>query len=100
VGPAPHALELARTHGFKEQADDILAELQSLRAEDLDLKPITAEIPIPTEATDRFIEGLAKLVSARWRLRLGSSLSSSRKANVQGEYAHSVRSSRLQWAHR
>lgn len=40
------ALDIARTHGLAELARDLRVELQSLTDEDLDLKPISAEVEI------------------------------------------------------
>lgn len=46
------ALGLARTHGFTEIAEDILVAMQSMTVDDLELKPISAEIKIPRAEVD------------------------------------------------
>jgi hypothetical protein len=65
-----HALGLAQTHGFKDEADQILQAIQSLTPEDLDLKPISVEVKVPTEAVDAYIAALRDLPS--WQEALTS----------------------------
>lgn len=51
-----HALEIARQHGLTEAAEALLLELQSITPEDLNLKPITAQVEISREEIDRYIQ--------------------------------------------
>jgi hypothetical protein len=55
-----HALEIARKHGLAEQAKVILVELQSITAEDLDLKRISAELKIPREKIEPYIKSFGE----------------------------------------
>lgn len=51
-----HALGLARTHGLTETAEQILAEIQSMSEDDLELKPISAEVKMPRAEIDAHIK--------------------------------------------
>lgn len=63
-----HALELANRDGLAKEAQEIFAELQSISAEELDLKPISAEIEIPRDKIDPYIESFAQ--AEDWRAAL------------------------------
>lgn len=49
------ALELARTFGLHEEAEELRRELGDIRPEQLDLKEISAEVEMPREEVDRFL---------------------------------------------
>lgn len=49
------ALELARTFGLQEEAEELRRELGDIRPEQLDLKEISAEVEMPREEVDRFL---------------------------------------------
>lgn len=49
------ALDLARTHGLAALASDIRVELQSISAEEMDLKILSAEVKVPSEEINAFI---------------------------------------------
>jgi hypothetical protein len=51
------ALDIARTHGLAELARELRVELQSLTEEDLDLKPISAEVEIDRDKLQAFQTG-------------------------------------------
>lgn len=51
-----HALELAEDHGLGELADEIRLEVESMTEAELDLHTISAEVAVPLEDVDRFIE--------------------------------------------
>lgn len=55
-----HALGLARTHGFTDLADETLVAMQSMTPEDLELKPISAEVEVPREKIDAYIKSYAE----------------------------------------
>lgn len=68
-----HALELARKHSLTKRAEEILVELQSITPEELDLKKISAEVKIPREKIDPFIESFGEQESWEAALeRLGA----------------------------
>jgi hypothetical protein len=54
------ALGLARTHGFTEVAEEILLEMQAMEPADFDLKPITAEVEVPREEIDTYVNSFAQ----------------------------------------
>jgi hypothetical protein len=54
------ALALARTHGFSEEAEEILLEMQAIKPEDFDLKSITAEVEIPREEIEAWVRSYAE----------------------------------------
>lgn len=54
-----HALEIARTHGLAELADDVLVELQGATPEELDLKAIEAGVTMPVAEVDAYVDGFA-----------------------------------------
>lgn len=54
------ALGLARAYGLTETADEILLEMQAIRPEDFDLKPITAEVELPQEEVEAHIRSYAE----------------------------------------
>jgi hypothetical protein len=53
------ALEVDRTHGLTEEADEIRRELQDIRPDDLDLQSISATTDIPTEEIERWVDSIA-----------------------------------------
>lgn len=50
-----HALEIARSHGLKAEADELRRELGTIRPDDLGLERISADLEIPTEEVERFL---------------------------------------------
>ncbi len=50
-----HALELARNYGFQEIADEIRRRIQSIPDEDLRLKTFSAQVEIPTETVENYL---------------------------------------------
>jgi len=50
-----HALELARNFGFKETAEEILLKIQAIPEKELGLSAITAEVRIPKEKVENFL---------------------------------------------
>lgn len=64
-----HALELARKHGHAKAAKEILLELQSITPDQLDLKQISAEVKIPRDEIDPYIESFREQPS--WQVALG-----------------------------
>jgi hypothetical protein len=59
-----HALELARVYGLSDEADDLRRQLQDIGPEELDLKEVRAEVTIPSEQVETFVEAL---VGNNWR---------------------------------
>jgi hypothetical protein len=53
------ALGLARTYGFTETAEEILLEMQAIKPEDFDLKPITAEVEFPRQEIEAHVRSFA-----------------------------------------
>lgn len=58
------ALELARTYGFAEEADSIRRELGDIDPDELGLERISAELTIPTEEVDLFLDSFG--AAATW----------------------------------
>ena len=54
-----HALEIARTHGLAELADDVLVELQGITPDELDLKAVEAGLTMPAAEVDAYVSGFA-----------------------------------------
>lgn len=54
-----HALEIARAHGLRDQMEELRRELQSIGADELDLKSISAETRVPAEVIDEMLEQVA-----------------------------------------
>ena len=50
-----HALELARNYGFKETAEEIRIRIQSVPEDELDLSTISAEVKIPKEKIETYL---------------------------------------------
>ena len=50
-----HALELARNYGFQEIVDEMRSRIQSIPDEELGLKTISAEVKIPTEKFEAYL---------------------------------------------
>ena len=59
------ALGIARSNGLADLADAVLQEIQEISVDDLDLKPVSAEISIPREEVDAEIERIAA-ASSTW----------------------------------
>lgn len=49
------ALGLARTYGFTEVVEEVLLEMQAIKPEDFDLKPITAKVELPREEIEALV---------------------------------------------
>lgn len=49
-----HALEIARTHGLRSQAEELRRELGNVRPDDVGLERISAAMEIPADEIDRF----------------------------------------------
>jgi hypothetical protein len=54
------ALGLARKHGFTDLADEILVAMQSMTDDDLELKTISAEVKVPREKIDAYVQGFTE----------------------------------------
>lgn len=54
-----HALGIARTHGLRDLADAVLAEIQAITPDDLDLKPIGTEIRLSSEEVEAEVNRIA-----------------------------------------
>ncbi len=52
------ALELAKTHGFKDLVEALRLELQGLKPEEFDLKTVSTSIEIPTEQVRALINSI------------------------------------------
>lgn len=50
-----HALELAHKYGLKKHGDDLRRDLQSLSADELDLKEVSASVDIPSDKIENFL---------------------------------------------
>lgn len=48
------ALELARIHGLRKEADDLRKTIQEMTSDEMDLKEISASVEIPREQIERF----------------------------------------------
>ncbi len=57
------ALEIARSYGLKEEADELRRELGAIRPEELGLKRISAELEIPNEEVERFLRSFEEAAS-------------------------------------
>jgi len=51
------ALGLARKHGFTDLADEVLVAMQSMTDDDLELKTVSAEVKVPREKIDAYVQG-------------------------------------------
>jgi hypothetical protein len=49
------ALEAAELHGLKDESTQLLRELQSISADDLDLKTVSAAVNIPTDQVEEYV---------------------------------------------
>ncbi len=63
-----HALEIARSNGLREQAQELRRELGEITPDQLGLQSITAEVEIPQEELERFLTSFQEL--ADWRQAL------------------------------
>lgn len=64
------ALGYARSYSFDDLAEEILTEMQSMKGEDFDMKPVSASVEVPTAEIDRHVESYGDLDSwqdALWR---------------------------------
>lgn len=59
------ALELARVHGLREQAEALRREIQALTPDEMDLKTISVTVKVPGEELERFHD--AFLAGADWK---------------------------------
>ncbi len=50
------ALGLARTYGFTEVVEEVLLEMQAIKPEDFDLKPITAKVELPRKEIEAHVQ--------------------------------------------
>ena len=53
------ALGLARKHGFTDLAEGLLAAMQSMTDDDLELKTVRTEVKVPSEKIDAYVRGFA-----------------------------------------
>ena len=51
-----HAIELAEEHGLRSLAEDIRRDVEQLEPEELDLKAVSAEVSIPREDVEAYID--------------------------------------------
>jgi hypothetical protein len=81
------ALGLARTYGFIETAEEILLELQAIKPEDFDLKPITAEVELPRDEIEThvksYVEDQESWQEAFWRFGSDGPPSGDREENAK-----------------
>jgi len=63
VARLEQALEIARSYGLKEEAEEIRRELGSISPQELGLQRITTELQIPAEQVEQFLEGFEKAES-------------------------------------
>ena len=63
-----HALEIARRHGLKAEADRLRRELGSIGPDELGLQTISTEIEIPAEEVERFMTGMDE--AETWQIAL------------------------------
>lgn len=61
-----HALEIARLHRLESETDSLLRELQEIPEEDLELKEIGAEIELPVDEVEAFVEAFVD-ADGGWR---------------------------------
>lgn len=67
------ALEIARTHGLLEEANEIRRELQNIHPNDLELASVSAEIEVTREQVNEYIASFIDVADWRESLRhLGS----------------------------
>lgn len=64
------ALEIARDYGLNQEADELRRELGAIRPEDLQLKPISAELEIPGDEVERFLRSFEQAPSWKDALRM------------------------------
>ena len=53
-----HAIELAEEHGLREDAERLRREVEELPRDALDLHAVSAEVEVPREQIDQFIDGV------------------------------------------
>ena len=63
------ALEIARNYGLKDEAEELRRELGRISPEELGLKSVSAELAIPREEVDRFLQSFNDAPS--WQQALG-----------------------------
>jgi hypothetical protein len=59
------ALEIARSYGLNQEADELRRELGAIRPEELGLKRISAELKIPNEEVEHFLRSFEE--AANWQ---------------------------------
>ena len=64
------ALEIARNYGLKDEADDLRRQLGGITPEELGLKEISAELAIPSEEVEQFLQSFEAADSWQLGLRL------------------------------
>ncbi|HET6755665.1 MAG TPA: hypothetical protein VFH23_17125 [Jiangellaceae bacterium] len=72
--PFQHAIELAEEHGLREDAEQLRREVEELPEDALNLHAVSAEVEVPREQIDPFIDGAVgddDLVSALTRYESG-----------------------------
>lgn len=53
-----HAIELAEEHGLRDEAERLRREVEELPEDALDLHAVSAEVEVPREQIDQFIDGV------------------------------------------
>ena len=64
------ALELARTHGLKDEAEELRRELGGIRPDDLGLERISGQLEIPTAEVEKFLAVFDEAASWQEALRI------------------------------
>jgi hypothetical protein len=64
------ALEIARNYGLSKEADELRQELGGIRPEQLGLKSISAELKIPKDEVERFLDSFATADTWQEALRM------------------------------
>jgi len=64
------ALELARAHGLRQEADDLRRELGAIRPEDLKLERISSHLEIESQEIEKYLDVFSQ--AATWRMALHS----------------------------
>ena len=60
VSHLERALDIARTFGLVDEARQLRVEIQEMREDELELKTISAEIPVPTAEIERYVAAFLK----------------------------------------
>jgi hypothetical protein len=64
------ALEIARNYGLSKEADELRQELGGIRPEELGLKSVSAELEIPKDEVERFLDSFATADTWQEALRM------------------------------